>query len=170
MNRTQIARFASIAALLVATVQTASAQALPGITVVFDVAGPVPVGNWGVAAAALFVGLLAAYFLRSSERAASRMLAIGAVAIAAVVSLNAGRADATIGNTSLITSPTSVTISGVGIFPFINAASGPIILRAITLTNPGGNTIDPVDTTCTVSRVLSIAQTCVVRVVNSTPS
>ena len=58
------------------------------------------VGLWGVAAAALFVGLLAAYFLRSRERAVSRMLAIGgvaiAIAIAATLSLNADRADAVV--------------------------------------------------------------------------
>lgn len=170
MTRTQITRIASIAALLAATVQTASAQVAPSIIIAYDVAGPVPVGTWGVAAAALFVGLLAAYFLRSRERAVSRMLTVGAVAIAAALSLNAGRADAVIGTTNLTVSPTTVTISGVGTYPFANAASSPIILRSITLADPGSNTIDPVNTTCTVSRVLSVGQTCVVAVINNNAS
>ena len=168
MTRTRISRIASIVALLAATVQTASAQVAPGIVIAFDVPGSVPVGTWGVAAAALFIGLLAAYFLRSRKRAVSRMLAIGAVAIAATLSLNAERADAIVGPpTNLTVSPTTLTIGGAGTYTFINAAGNTIILRAITLTNPGSNTIDTLNTTCTVSRVLPVAQTCTVVVINN---
>jgi len=168
MTRTWISRTATIVALHIVTVQTASAQAAPGIVIAFDVPGPVPVGTWGVAAAALFIGLLAAYFLRPRQRVVSRLLAIGAVAIAATLSLNAERADAVVGlPTNLTVSPTTLTIPGAGTYTFINAAGNTIILRAITLTNPGINTIDTVNTTCTVSRVLTAAQTCTVVIINA---
>lgn len=168
MTRLQISRAASAAALLVATVQTASAQVAPSIVIAFDVAGPVPVGAWGVTAAAIFIGLLAAYFLRSRNGAASRMLAIGsAVALVAALALNTERAEAVVSPTNLTSSPTTLSNVGVGTYTFVNAANATIILRSITLANPGSNTVDSLNTTCTPAKTLTVGQTCVVVVVNN---
>lgn len=168
MTGSRISRIAALSALLAATVQTASAQVAPVIVIAFDAPGPVPVGSWGIAAAALFIGLLAAYFLRSHKRAASRMLAIGAVGVAAMLAIQADRAEAVaIPTTNLTASPTALTISGSGSYPFVNAAGRTILLRSVTLTNPGGLSIDTINSTCTVPKTLVVGEVCTVVVVNN---
>ncbi len=168
MTRILISRTASIIALLIATLQTASAQVAPAIVIAFDVPGPVPVGSWGIAVAALFIGVAASYFLRSRQRAVSRMLAIGAVAIAATLSLNAYRAEANlIPIANLLVSPTTLLGVGTGLYMFANGASAPIVLRSVTLMDGGSLTIEPVSTTCRPFTILNVAQTCTVAIIGS---
>ena len=168
MTGSRISRIAALSALLVASVQTATAQVPAGIVIAFDAPGPVPVGSWGIAAAALFIGLLAAYFLRSHKRAASRMLAIGAVCVAAMLAIQADRAEAVVAPpTNLTASPTSLSIGGSGTYTFVNAAGRTILLRSVTLTNPGGLSIDTINSTCSVPKSLVVGEVCTVVVINN---
>jgi len=167
MTGSRISRIVALSTLFIAGVQTASAQVAPVIVIAFDAPGPVPVGSWGIAAAALFIGLLAAYFLRSHKRAASRMLAIGTVGVAAMLAIQADRAEAVSIPTNLTASPTALTISGSGTYPFVNAAGRTILLRSVTLTNPGGYSIDTVNSTCSAPRSLVVGEVCTVVVVNN---
>ncbi len=162
MIRHSIARNACIGAMLLTAAQTASAQALPPIVVAFDVIGPVPMGSWVAAAAALGIAVTAALMMRSRHRLMSNMVAIAGALLAGSLALVIDRAEATtVVPTSLVTSPASGTVFGQGTYSFINAAGSTIFLRSVTMAGPN-YAINPTGTTCVPGTFMSVGQSCVV--------
>ncbi len=162
MSRFVRSALAANAATLL-TLQAAVAQNPPSIIVAFDVAGPVPVGSWGVALAALLMGVTAAVLLRKRNRAASRLLGAAVVAGAVAAASTApqtSQAVAVIPPTNMVTSPATALLGGTGPYPFVNATGNTIVIRSITLANPGAYSINSSTTTCDVTGTVSANATC----------
>ncbi len=162
-----VAKFGAIAVLVAVTIQSAWAQSPTSLVINFNVATGVPVGAWGVAAAALIIGLLAAYSLRSRSAVASRFVAlVGALAATATLSISSQHADALpIVPTNLIVSPATINSVLNGTYTFVNAASGPVTITNVALLNAlGGMSINVSGSTCVVGLLLSVGQTCTVAV------
>jgi hypothetical protein len=120
---------------------------------------------------ALFIGLLAAYVLRSRSSTAARLMAVvGAVVATATLSVSTQLVDAiaVLPTTNLIVSPATVSNVNGGTYTFINAAGGPATITGVALVNaPGNLSINPVGTTCVTGLTLAVGQTCVVVVQNA---
>ena len=166
MRSSVAAKFAAVTSLVAISAPSAWAQTPTSLVVNFSLATGVPVGAWGVAGAALFIGLLAAYVLRSRSSTASRLVAlIGAVVATATLSISTQHVDAVVvlPTTSLIVSPATVTSVSGGTYTFINAAGGPATITNVALVNaPINLAISAPGTTCVAGLTLAVGQTCVV--------
>ena len=168
MNRFVRSLVSAGAAAFVAT-QSAFAQVQPSIVVAFDLAGPVPVGSWGITAAEVLMVASAAVLLRKRNRAASRLL--GAVAAAGVVGAVAtapqsSQAFVPIPTTNMVTSPATAMVNTTGPYPFVNLTGNTIVIRSITLVNPGSFSLQPLTTTCVAGNAVSANATCYIGIQN----
>lgn len=171
MRSSVAAKFATITSLLAIAAPSAWAQTPTSLVVSFNAATGVPVGAWGVAGAALFIGLLAAYVLRSRNATASRLMAlVGAIAATATLSISTQQVDAVavLPTTNLIVSPATVSSVSGGNYTFINAAGGPATITNVALVNaPINLAISAPGTTCVPGLTLAVGQTCVVSVLGT---
>ena len=152
--------------------QSVYAQAVGGPIVGWDIGDTsVPIGSWVAVALTLVISALVAWSLRGRRRLASVVLAAGGLAAGGGLLIHSSPTEAVVScptETSMVTSPTIAAFCGAQPYTFRNNAGRSIIIRTLTLSNPGSYFIRlSSPTTCVIGGTLAAGATCVVQVDNA---
>ena len=160
-----------VAGVVGLTLQSAYAQnggGPVGPIVGFDIVdASVPLGSWVAVGLTLVISAMAVWGLRGRRRLASVVVALGALAAGGGLLGHAPSAEAVLmcpTETLMVTSPTTATFCGAKGYTFVNNAGRSIIIRSVTLSQPGSFAITAPLTTCQVGSALPSGATCSVQV------